>query len=672
MKRHSSGKTKEAGLILRMAAYLLAVLAVCIAAAGLCRINSTPVPTETPGYTDLTMFDFDSSVARVVSYDTNSAWVYPNAFYHSEDFREGSAPSDGFVYGSAGRRDRGEYGTLRIVLRLPPGQIYAIAAKNASYAQRLLIDGKDSGCVGLPGKTLESIEPKTARYITAFQPGGETTEIIIHYSNLVYSDGGGVYPIEIGLVPNMVRNEQLRTFLMAAVSAALVVALLFFSGLFLLSPGSHYLLWFGMICGSISLRGLFIGDKVIMVLLPDLDWHLAIRLELLLTICVALFSGCYLYSLFLETLKRWLIISYSGFCIAVGIIVCTAQPVIFSYYIIPFLCVCAVFGIYSLAMVIAAALQRKLVSRLSRIELRILLTGLAVYAFLAVIEIFAHQYSIVLFGLDFTQAGMILFFFLNVLVMSLGYARTEQELSAAQQKEKEVLETNQMLERLNKVKMDFLGNISHEMKTPLAVMSNCAGLTLSQIRKGVADSRSERNLDIIQREAVRLGRLAEQLIQVSMEEERRLTLIDSDVRAMLQRAADVCTPFCRSKGNCVAVSSGPDISLRINEDGIFQVLVNLITNANRHMENGCVHLDAVSDEKTVTFTVTDEGDGIAPDMQERAFRSGTSGDGGTGLGLAICREIIEEHGGDITMENIGSGTQVCFTIPRPEGGTQYV
>lgn len=226
---------------------------------------------------------------------------------------------------------------------------------------------------------------------------------------------------------------------------------------------------------------------------------------------------------------------------------------------------------------------------------------------------------------------------------------------------------------MNRVREEFLQNLSHELRTPLTVMSSYANLTSLEIRKNAVDDDTLENLDMIKRESIRLAALVEQLKKVSLENDRQLTLTDTDIPALLLRAAKFCAPICRN-GNRITVEAGSEpIIMRINADTIFQVLVNLITNANRHTKQDTIILKVEwkpdnADSAGICISVIDHGEGISPDQLPNITKRYTSGGGGEGLGLAICKEIIEEHGGMMKIESKqGRGTTVCFTLPCEKG-----
>lgn len=654
--------------IFSVAIYLVASTLVFTALSYICQVKSTVVSASEPGLTDLRDFDFKSQVALIAKEDTKSVYIYSGVFYKSKDFENG-VNTEGILYDRT-EGAQGDFGTLRILLRLPPGKVYALSGKNASYAQRLFIDGVEYKSVGKPGYSSETTIPKTMRFVEGFTPSNNITEIIIHYANFVYGDGGGLYPLDIGYVGNITRNEQLMTFHTAAVTMSLSVAVLFIFGLFLLFPKKLYLLCFGLICGCLELRGLFVGQKIIMLLIPNFDWAWAVKFEAILTIGVIFFSALYIALLF-PCKPRWLIIKIGTVVSFISVtFFCFKPPIIFSHYIMWIVLSCAIFPIILLLSVFFDMLRKNLISPLSVAELRLLLSGLLFYATFLLFGTYTHNRFIYLFGWDYTEIGIMVFLFINMLALVLSFSRTEQELQVAIHSQREIKETNKMLERLSRAKSDFLSEISHELKTPLAIMSSYAGLTISQIKKNAIDEYTVDNLDRVQQEAVRLGKLVEQLMKNSLEKERQLILNITSAIKLLKHTADYCDPICRGRKNQINILVLPEgLSLRINTEGIFQVLLNLIVNANRQMQNGLIALsiEMTNDRSHVVFKVTDNGNGIPADLLENILNRGVSGEGSTGLGLAICKEIIEEHGGRMDIISDATGTTVQFILPYLEG-----
>lgn len=199
-------------------------------------------------------------------------------------------------------------------------------------------------------------------------------------------------------------------------------------------------------------------------------------------------------------------------------------------------------------------------------------------------------------------------------------------------------------------------------------MSSYAGLTSLEIRHGTVNKKTLENLNVIKREAVRLANLVEQLKEISLEKDRELTLADIKAVALLRQAVNFCEPICQKNKNLLSVSTDSvEISLRANPDSIFQALINLIINANRHTKEGNIRLAVQAGPEIgfATVSVSDDGEGIGPEQLPGLFKRGISGDGSSGLGLPICKEIVEEHGGKIWIKSgKGNGSGVRFTLPR--------
>jgi signal transduction histidine kinase/HAMP domain-containing protein len=229
--------------------------------------------------------------------------------------------------------------------------------------------------------------------------------------------------------------------------------------------------------------------------------------------------------------------------------------------------------------------------------------------------------------------------------------------------------------RLETIRRDFVANVSHELKTPLTVISGFAE-TLRDPDLPAADR--ERFMATIEQNARRMQRIVDDLLDLSRYESgswvpnvtsNDLGGIVADVFTGLQRAAD-------EKGLTMSFSA-PEDARRVDADptALRQILANLVENAVRHTTRGgiTVHAEAAPKGGT-TVSVTDTGTGIPIEHLGRIFErfyrvdSGRGrGEGGTGLGLAIVRHLVEAHGGSVRAESVvGQGTTITIHFPaRP-------
>ena len=227
------------------------------------------------------------------------------------------------------------------------------------------------------------------------------------------------------------------------------------------------------------------------------------------------------------------------------------------------------------------------------------------------------------------------------------------------------------LESTERTRRRLLGDVAHELRTPLA--------TIEAYLEGLADgvrTLDEHTLAVLGAQTGRLHRLVEEISLVSRAEEHRLTLARTLVPAArpVEAAAAAVRPAFQAKGVAlhVTVAAGTP-ALNVDRDRLVQVLVNLLTNALRHTPaTGTVTLAAEPADGGVVLSVTDTGEGIAaehlPHLFERFYRADPARDrehGGSGIGLAIARALVQAHGGTITAHSEGPGKGAVFRISLP-------
>jgi signal transduction histidine kinase len=238
---------------------------------------------------------------------------------------------------------------------------------------------------------------------------------------------------------------------------------------------------------------------------------------------------------------------------------------------------------------------------------------------------------------------------------------------------------------LLRLKEDFLLQVAHELRTPIAALSATLDLLVEDALSMPRDELGSM-VATLRRSALRLEHLVENLLDAGSIEAGtfQVRAMPTSVRHSLQEALVFVQPLLDSKRQTIATDLHAD-SDRVLADPrrTSQVLANLIANASKYApEATTVTIGAVSRDGFIRVTVTDEGPGIPEDEQtrlfQRFFRSREVRDqaGGLGLGLTICRAIVHAQGGDISVESApGRGTSVHFTLPKArhlteEAGTQ--
>ena len=225
------------------------------------------------------------------------------------------------------------------------------------------------------------------------------------------------------------------------------------------------------------------------------------------------------------------------------------------------------------------------------------------------------------------------------------------------------------IEKTEKVRRDFIANVSHELRTPL---TSIQGYTESLL-ENAPPSQDREFLDIIRKNAKRMGRLTEDLLTLARVEsgEDALHLRAVVPSVVLQDAYESFHDLAKLGGKTLVVENDAERPLRCDLDKIHQVMSNLIENAIKYGTPGRVSIGATDAENGVRFYVQDEGPGIGSEHLSRLFerfyrvdKSRSVESGGTGLGLAIAKHIVLKHGGSIFVQSeIAKGSTFSFILP---------
>ncbi len=233
------------------------------------------------------------------------------------------------------------------------------------------------------------------------------------------------------------------------------------------------------------------------------------------------------------------------------------------------------------------------------------------------------------------------------------------------------------LRRLERMRQDFVANVSHELKTPLASIK---AYTETLLDSALQDEEvNVRFLHRIEEQAERLNQLILDLLRLARLESGQAVFHHEPliVADLLESSVEMHQGRARGKGLTLALELGPiDASTRViaDEEAFHQVFDNLIDNAIKYTpEAGWVRVICDLDPQWVEIVVADSGIGIPRDDLPRIFERFYRVDkarsrelGGTGLGLAIVKHVVQSIGGQVTVESrLGEGTKFRVKLPRP-------
>ena len=230
------------------------------------------------------------------------------------------------------------------------------------------------------------------------------------------------------------------------------------------------------------------------------------------------------------------------------------------------------------------------------------------------------------------------------------------------------------LQELDRMKNDLVSTVSHELRTPL---TSIVGHT-EMLADGDAGPLTEAQahvVEIIDRNGHRLLSLIEDLLTLARVESQglKLDVAPTPVDGLVDAVRTAVAPVVASRAQTLTIDIDPRCGELLADGALVErALSNLVSNAIKFSPDGAtICLSAERRPREVRFAVKDEGMGIAPEDQPRLFtrffRSTTAlqkAIPGTGLGLAIVKQIVDEHGGTITVRSApGRGTVMSFTIP---------
>ncbi len=258
----------------------------------------------------------------------------------------------------------------------------------------------------------------------------------------------------------------------------------------------------------------------------------------------------------------------------------------------------------------------------------------------------------------------------------IGYVRSK---TVAQQREIERhRQEAERLKQIDRMKDEFLANTSHELRTPL---NGIIGITETVLdgATGEIGSATRDNLQMVSSSGRRLAHLVDDILDFAKLKNHEILLRERAValRELVEITLTLSRPLLAGREveliNGINADELPPV--RADEDRLSQILHNLVGNAIKFTRQGQVEVSAERDGDWVAVSVSDSGVGIPADKIDPIFESFQQADassarefGGTGLGLTITRQLVELHGGSISVQStLGEGSRFTFTLPVWQG-----
>ena len=624
---------------LQAAAALFILLSFSVVAVLYFLDNAVPrVPADAPGgIADLTGFDFASNVAHI-----EGAEFYINRVLYPAEITPAAPASDEY--------DRtARYHTARVRFIVPDGD-YMIFGLSPQYASKMYISGEPAGAVGWFDEDNEDRNIyRVAQFSVIARPENGEIELVMQMAGIIHdvTSYSGIY---IG-TPETAGYRQMCDLANRLIPVAIAfTCMLFFFGYFIFMPSVKANLWFALIS---LVTGFFLSgsDGVVVALLPGPGIGYVFEFY---AANITLLLMCAFYSLFIR--------SFYGIPKAVPAAVCLIGALLAAMLFLPIdtvsrfsaLHVGFIFAvnITCTACVLARRKSFKAEHVISLCgQVAFMLGG--VFDLLGAAEVMEHY--------DLTPTGILMFIFAQMLALYIVNNR-------AAENERRLIAENESLENMNRMKTELLTNISHELKTPLTVISNVSQLAARHTSDWYVREKMGTAITEVQRMKAKVGRLLE-LARVD-DAEKQWNFQTVDIRYLINETVSAYFQALDEHNNELSIELPDDLPcVHADPAHLPGVIVNLVENAVRFTSNGRISVRAEHDGGFVTVSVEDTGCGIPPEQAQRIFEKffTCGGSTGTGIGLHICKMVIEAHGGSIGVKSeAGAGTTVSFSIPAAD------
>ncbi len=565
------------------------------------------------------------------------------------------------------------FGSYRMRILTPDNEPCTVEFMSLSFSSRVFIGGLEVDQIGTVAAAKDASVPETAYCRYFVTPQDNAVEIILQYANFVTSQNDPT-TLRIGHSGLMSEKQIHSNFYSCLMIAVYVAAFLLNFGLFLFRPGQLENLYFSLACLLQALREGLAGEQILSVMLPNIPWGVMFSAQYLFIGLLAALILAFIDRLFPPLVQKAAKYAFFAVSALYALLILITEPRMYDFLRISYL-----------AAVIAAIvyLVIRICPRFKTLAFDQYLSAFGLlFLFAAVLNdilFYAHTPLLLLGSRAYMQPAMIVFIFAQMVALFLQFARAERELGEVTERENTLTGQNEALQQIDRQRVRFLSTVSHELKTPLTVISNYAQLTRQHERE--SDRQDEyvvNKMLLVSSEVERLAMMVGQLLDIARIEEGRMewSFRRVNMNVLIAEMIETYFPVLNKNHNKLNADIAAFLpGVYADEARIKQVLVNLISNAIKFTHDGTITVSARLEEGGVRVTVSDTGIGI-PEQQlalifERYYTGSERGGqnaSGTGLGLFISRQIIEAHHGKISVTSIqGSGTTVFFWLPAQEG-----
>ncbi len=626
-----------------------------------CSFKTDPKSNALKGVLDLSHWDFSENVPL------NGEWeFYWKKFYYPEDFRKEKTPDDRMwapvpeIFNRIIEGNNGVgYATYRLLLILPENeQNYSFYIKRMPTSYRLFINGELIHEVGIAGTNKESSYPVySCDQVNLFQLK-MTNEIIFHSANY-YDRAGGLWKqILLGTEKNITRTHIKNIEFNVAFLVLFFFLSIYHFMQFITGIKKQSTIMLGILCLMLGFRVFVMDEMLILKILPQIYSRDLMRMEFISFFSIIPILHLFIYTLYKDLMSKTLTRIQFILSGTLDIITLFTPTLFYVNFMDPYKLIIFISLIYLIVVTVKAVKMKKPGAALS-------LTGLLAFTSAVIVDIvvFTVNYES---DLNLTPYGMLgIVFFESITI----FRQLSESNKLADKLALELRESIAQEQQLNKMKNHFITHASHEFRTPLAVIQLSAE-TLERVpAEKLKGEKRSRYFSQIQNSVRQITDIMDNILTLGRQQSPHQTMIkkELDLEAFLRNIINNSFP----DGDRIKLSvRGKPFPYAIDSESFGRAIINLISNAVKFSSQDKsieIFLEYLSSK--VKITVRDFGIGIPEQEQEHIFddfyRGSNTGDiKGSGLGLSITKNIVEKHGGKITVESLpGSYTRFVVTLP---------
>lgn len=548
------------------------------------------------------------------------------------------------------------------------GETLAIHVPYQYSAYRLYANNNEIARNGEVGTRSEEHRSEMAPRTGYFIAQGSEITLTMHVSSFDHINGGFSNSIFFGDARSVSRE-----FNMNMIAHLFTNGIIFVIGLFMVLFAAYrrretVFFLFGTFCILISARSIFTVPFYYTFLFSDMSWLWGTRFEYLLSEASSLIFMLLWWKWHENIFSKKVMYITTAIILVVMAVTFVTEPVFFQKVFFNVFYLTIPFFFYVLYVVYKGIRHNNVIAKVNVIGLFII--------FLAFFNDFAlGQKWINSTPMMLPAVGV--FVIIHVIMMSRQFAKSVQRI---EEQNIELISLNESNEKLaDKLRQgiiqkdDFLANTSHELRNPLHGIMNLSYSILNN-HKQKLDQDVVDDLRLQMTIGQHMTQTIENLLDFTRLKEQRIVLNRDkvDVRATVTGIVDMMKVYVDNKRIELIIDIPEDFPpIYVDKNRFIQILFNLLHNAVKFTHAGTITIAVTKDEEHASFRVTDTGIGIEEKVLNHIFmpyeqihvtNSPTSE--GLGLGLSICKELVELHGGKISVDSkVGIGSTFTFTIP---------